>query len=190
MARVFTALAVSLSLAVVSAGNRLLELIWGGSYLRNVSPSDMQLCLYLCVGGLAAVYLMNIMINSLLALNRIRVVVPVTAAALAIVIAGNLLLIPVIGLPSAGILFIAGNLFILLSYYFYVGWRGYRLPIWGKALKSILAAIPAFAVTFYSLSLPLVPAILVPLAVYVPVWWFTGGGGAFKRLFPLKVTRD
>ncbi|MBD3277183.1 MAG: oligosaccharide flippase family protein [Candidatus Aegiribacteria sp.] len=190
MARVFTALAVSLSLAVVSAGNRLLELIWGSSYLRNVSPQDMQLCLYLSVGGLAVVYLMNIMISSLLALNRIRVVVPVTAVALAIVIAGNLLLIPAVGLPSAGVLFIAGNLFILLCYYFYLRWRGYRLPIWGKALRSVLAAVPAFAVTFYAVDLELLPAVLLPLAVYIPVWWFTGGGDAFKRLFPLNVIRD
>lgn len=187
MARVFTMMALVPAMMIVSTGGRTLRYIWGPGYLRGIGQADLQLCLYLSLAGLLVVYLMNIMIDSLLAVNKIRVVVPVTFSALLLVIAGNIVLIPGLGLPSAGILFVAGNLLILLSYWVFLRWRGYSLPIWRETFLSILAAVPAAAVLPLSSRLPFLAALLLPVAVYIPVWWFTGGRRAVARLFPLAV---
>ncbi len=186
MSRVFIGLAVVLSLSVLSAGSRFLKFIWGSDYLRDISSSDLQLCLYLCLGGLAAVYLWNILITALLALNKVKIVVPVTILALILVIAGNLLLMPVIGLPSAGIFFVAGNFLIVICYWFFLRWRGYILPIWREAAISVLVSIPAFAAVIYTRTLPLIPALILPAVIYIPIWWFTGGGRAAREVFPHK----
>lgn len=191
MARVFTAFSTALILAVASAGPRFLKALWGSGYLRQMDSGDLQLAFYLSLAGLAAVYIMHITLASLLAINRVKIVVPVTIAALVIVVAGNLLLMPVIGLPSAGLFFFSGNLLIAASYWLFLRWRGYNLPVWREILISCAAGIPALAaVLLFAGNMSLVPAVLIPLAVYLPVWWFTGGGVAFRRLFPLKVTRD
>lgn len=190
MARVFTALAVMPSLAVISTGNRFMRYIWGVDYLRGISPGTLQLCLYLSLMGLAVLYLMNIMINSLLAVNKIKIVIPVTLSALVLVVAGNLLFIPIVGLASAGIFFVTGNLLVLLSYWFFLRWRGYRLPIWREALISIAVSIPAFAIIPLTRGMPFLPALVLPVAVYAPVWWFTGGGRAAGRLFPGRDTSE
>ncbi|MFO8183648.1 MAG: oligosaccharide flippase family protein [Candidatus Aegiribacteria sp.] len=184
MARVFTAFAVAVSLSVVSTGNRFLRFVWGSDYLRDISASSLQICLYLALAGLAVVYLMHILLASLLAVNKVRIVIPVTAAAMVLVITGNLVLIPMVGLPSAGIFYLAGNLMILLSYWFFLRWRGYSLPIWREALISIAVSMPAFAIIPLTRSMGFLPALVLPVAVYVPVWWFTGGGRAVGRLFP------
>ncbi len=187
MARIFIGLAVMLSLSVLSAGNRFLRFIWGSEYLRDISSSEMQLCLFLCIGGLALVYLWNILITALLALNKVRVVVPVTTTALILVIGGNLLLMPVIGLPSVGIFYVAGNLLIVVCYWIFLKWRGYSLPIWREAAISILVSIPAFAAVLLIRSLPFLPALVLPVLIYIPFWWFSGGGRAIREVFPHKI---
>ena len=131
-------------------------------------------------------YLMIIVLSSLMALNRIRIVVPVTSAALILVVGGNLLLMPVLGLPSAGILFVSGNLLILVSYWVFLKWKGYSLPIWRETLISILASVPAFAVIPLTRRLPFIPALLIPAMIFVPIWWFSGGGKAINEIFPRR----
>jgi O-antigen/teichoic acid export membrane protein len=187
MARIFTALAVILFLSVLSTGDRFLRFIWGSGYLRNISSSELQLCLYLCLIGLAIVYLMNILISSLLAVNRVMIVIPVTTAALILVIGGNLLLMPVMGLPSAGIFYVAGNLLIIVSYWIFLRWKGYSLPIWKEAAISILVSIPAFAAVVLIRGLSFLPALLLPPLIYIPFWWLTGGGRAVREVFPHKM---
>lgn len=186
MTRIFTGFAVVLSLSVLSTGERFLRFVWGSDYLRDISSSDLQICLYLCLAGLAIVYLMNILLASLLAVNKIRIVIPVTTAAMILVIGGNLLVMPVIGLLSAGVFFVAGNLLILVSYWAFLRWRGYRLPIWREALISILASLPAIAVIPFSRGLDFLPALLLPAAIYIPIWWFSGGGKAIRDIFPRR----
>ena len=186
MARIFTGLAVVLSLSVVSAGDKFMRFIWGSEYLRNIPSHELQLVLYLCLAGLAAVYLWNILISALLALNKVRIVVPVTAAALILVVGGNLLLMPVIGLTSAGIFFVAGNLLIVFCYWAFLRWRGYPLPIWREAAISIFVSIPAFTAVVLIRSLPFLPAMLLPALIYIPSWWFTGGRKAIREVFPHK----
>lgn len=187
MARIFTGLAVVPSLSILSTGDRFLRFVWGSEYLRDISSQDMQLCMYLCLAGLAIVYLMNILLASLLAVNRIRIVVPVTTMAVILVIGGNLLLMPVIGLPSAGIFYVAGNLLMLVCYWVFLRWRGYPLPIWREALISILASVPAFAVIPLTRRLPFLPALLIPAAIYIPIWWFSGGSKAIHATFPHRI---
>lgn len=186
MARIFTGLAVVPALSILSTGERFLRFVWGSEYLRDISSQDMQLCMYLCLAGLAIVYLMNILLASLLAVNRIRIVIPVTTAAMILVIGGNLLLMPVIGLPSAGIFYVAGNLLMLVCYWVFLKWRGYSLPIWREALISILASVPAFAVIPLTRKLPFIPALLIPAIIFIPIWWFSGGGKAVHEVFPRK----
>ena len=186
MARIFTGLALIPSVAILSAGDRFLKFVWGNEYLRGIDASELQLCLYLCLAGLAVMYLMIIALSSLMAVNRIRIVVPVTTAALILVVGGNLLLMPVLGLPAAGILFVSGNLLILVSYWVFLKWRGYSVPIWREAFISILASVPAFAVIPLTRRLPFIPALLIPALIFVPVWWFSGGGKAIHEVFPRK----
>lgn len=186
MARVFTGLAMVPALSILSTGDRFLRFVWGSGYLRDISSSDLQICLYLCLAGLVIVYLMTILLSSLLAVNRIRIVIPVTTAAMILVIGGNLLLMPLIGLPSAGVFYVAGNLLILVSYWAFLKWRGYHLPIWREALISILASLPAFAVIPFTRGLDFLPALLIPVAIYIPIWWFTGGGKAVHYVFPRR----
>ena len=186
MARIFTGLAVLLFLAVLSTGEKFLKFIWGSEYLRGISSQDMQLSLYLCMTGLLAVYLMNILLASLLAVNRIRIVVPVTIAAMILVIGGNLLFMPVIGLPAAGIFFVASNLLILVSYWVFLRWRGYYLPIWREAFISVLVSLPVFAVIPLIRRLPFFPALILPPLLFVPVWWFSGGRKAIQETFTRK----
>jgi len=186
MARIFTGLALVPSLAILSAGNRFLRFVWGNEYMRGIGDSELQLCLYLCLAGLAIMYLMIIALSSLMAVNRLRIVVPVTSAALILVVGGNLLLLPVLGLASAGVFFVAGNLLILVSYWVFLKWRGYSLPIWREALISILASVPAFAVIPLTRRLPFIPALLIPAMIFVPIWWFSGGGKAINEIFPRR----
>ncbi|MEN8208789.1 MAG: oligosaccharide flippase family protein [Candidatus Fermentibacteria bacterium] len=186
MARIFTALAVAPFLAVLSAGNRFLRFVWGNNYLRGIDATELQLCLYLCLAGLATMYFTIIMLSSLMAVNKVRIVVPVTTAALILVISGNLLLMPVLGLLSAGILLVAGNLLMLVSYWLFLWWRGYHVPIWRDTFISILASVPAFAVIPLTRKLPFLPSLLIPALVFIPVWWFTGGGKAIREIFPHK----
>lgn len=186
MARIFTALAVVPFLAVLSAGNRFLRFVWGSEYLRGIDASELQLCLYLCLAGLATVYLIIIMLSSLMAINKVRIVVPVTTAALILVIGGNLLLMPVLGLLSAGVLLVAGNLLMLVSYWVFLRWRGYYLPIWRESLISLLASAPALAVIPLTRKLPFLPALLIPALIFVPIWLFSGGRKAIYEIFPRK----
>lgn len=183
MARIFTGLTVVLSLSVVSTGSRFLRFVWGSGYLRDISAPELQLCLYLCLPGLAAAYLMNILLASLLAVNRVRIVIPVTIAALILVVGGNLLLMPVIGLPSAGVFYAGGNLLILVCYWVFLRWRGYSLPIWRETAISILVSLPAFAAIPLIRGLPFLPALFLPALIYIPVWWFSGGGRAVRAIF-------
>ena len=186
MARIFTALALIPALSILSTGERFLRFVWGSEYLRGTSSQDMQLSMYLCLAGLAIVYLMNILLASLLAVNKIRIVVPVTTAAMILVIGGNILLMPVLGLPSAGVFFVAGNLLILVSYWVFLKWRGYSLPIWREAFITILASVPAWAVIPLTRNLPFVQALLIPPLIFIPIWWFSGGGKAIREVFPRK----
>ena len=187
MARIFTGLAVLLALSVLSTGDRFLRFIWGSEYLRNINSSELLLSLYLCITGLAIVYLMNILITSLLAVNKIKIVIPVTTTALILVIGGNLLLMPVIGLPSAGIFYVAGNLLIVVSYWVFLKWKGYSLPIWREAFISIFVSLPAFVLIPLINNLPFLPALLIPPLIYLPIWWFFGGGKAIRELFPHSI---
>ncbi|MCK5116743.1 MAG: oligosaccharide flippase family protein [Candidatus Aegiribacteria sp.] len=190
MARIFTGLALVPFLAILSSGDRFLRIVWGSEYLRGIDASELQLSLYLCLAGLAIMYLMIIVLSSLMAVNRIRIVVPVTAAALILVVVGNLLLMPVLGLPSAGVFFVAGNLLILVSYWVFLKWKGYSVPIWREAFISILASVPAFAVIPLTRRLPFLPALLIPALIFVPVWWFSGGAKAIHEVFPRKPERE
>lgn len=185
MARVFTAFAAALALGVASTGGRFLRFVWGGDYLRSFSPSELQFCLYFSIAGLGVMYLLNILVSSLMAVNKVRIVVPVTLSALVLVVAGNLLLIPVIGLPSAGVFFLAGNLLVTGCYWFFLRWRGFRLPVWKGSGMTLLVSMPFFALVPLTGRLPFIPALLVPAAAFVLTWWLTGGGDAVKRIFPL-----
>jgi len=187
MARVFMAFAVVLSVSVLSAGNRVLRVIWGSEYLRSIDPGDLQLCLFLSLAGLAGIYLVTLMISSLLALNKVRIVIPVTAGGLVLVVAGNYLLIPVIGLPAVAVLFALGNALMTLCYWVFLKWKGFYLPVWKEAGISILAALPAFAVIPFVRNLPFIPAILIPPVIYAPIWWFTGGNRTVREVFPHRI---
>jgi len=187
MARIFTGLAVVPSLAILSTGNRFLRFVWGDEYLRGIGASELQLCLYLCLAGLAVMYLMIITLSSLMAVNRLRIVVPVTTAALILVVVGNLLLMPLIGLPSAGVFYVAGNVLMLVCYWVFLKWRGYYVPIWKEALISILVSLPAFAVIPLTRGLAFLPALVIPAAIYLPIWWFSGGSKAIHEVFPHRI---
>ena len=169
-------------------GTRLLELLWGASYLREFDPWDLQLCLYLSLGGLAALYLINILVSSLMALNKIRVVIPVSAGAVVMVVVGNLLLIPRIGLPSVGVFFVASNILVLLTYWNFLRWRGYSLPVWREAGISMALALPAVPVAILMRNSAFVPAFMVPILLYVILWLMAGGYKTLRRLFPFSRT--
>ncbi|OPL18016.1 MAG: hypothetical protein AVO35_07600 [Candidatus Aegiribacteria sp. MLS_C] len=190
MSRVFTALAVMSSFVVLSAGDGLMRLVWGSDYLRGIDAGTLQLCLYLSLLGMAAVYLMHIMVNSLLAVNRIRIVVPVNLAALVMVVGGNLLLIPLMGLAAAGALFVAGNLFVLVSYWYFLRTRGYRLPVWKEASITLGVSIPSFTLLMVLRGSGFLPSLVPASALFLVLWWATGGGSAFRRLFPGRVQHD
>ncbi len=193
MARVFTAFAAAAALGAVSTGERFLRFIWGSEYLRSFSSSDLQLNLYLCLAGLAVLYLVNILLTSLLAVNKVKVVVPVTSAALVLIVAGNIHMIPKLGLRSVGVFYLIGNLLVLVSYWLFLKLRGFSLPVFRESGLTLLVALPFFALTPLTGRLPFVPALLLPVILFFLAWSLTGGLEAAGRLFnigndaPLKV---
>ncbi len=184
MARVFTGLAVAFTLPVWSTGTGFLRMVWGSKYLRGINPGDLQTCLYFALSGLLVVYLMHILLASLLAVNRVKIVIPVTGAALLMVVAGNWLLIPELGLISVGIMFLGGNLLIVLSYWVFLGKRGYHIRIWKPVFMSLLPAIPAVAAAFMISGSHTALRLLLPTMIYVPLWVITGGWHAVRTVFP------
>ncbi len=190
MARIFTGFAFAISLGIVSTGDRFLQLIWGASYLRGIDTGALQLCLYMSLAGLGIIYLANILLASLLALDRVKVVIPVSLGVLIIVILGNVLLIPAMGLAATGILFLSGNVIILVSYWTFLRWRGFSVPIWRETLISVTVGLPVLALTAVTRRTSFIPAFLIPAVSYFALWWVTGGGKALKRLFPAMFVRE
>ena len=185
MARVFTGMAVAFTLPVWSTGTGFLRLVWGSKYLRGIDHGDLQACLYFALSGLLFVYLMHILLASLLAVNRVKIVIPVTGAALLLVISTNWLLLPVLGLVSAGMMFLAGNLLIVLSYWIFLRKRGYQIRIWKPVLMSLIPAVPAAAAAFMVSGSHIALRLLLPTATYIPLWVVTGGWRAVRAVFPL-----
>ncbi|MEN8209799.1 MAG: oligosaccharide flippase family protein [Candidatus Fermentibacteria bacterium] len=184
MARVFTCMAVAFTLPVWSTGTAFLRLVWGNDYLRGIDHGDIQLCLYFALSGLLIVYLMHILLASLLAVNRVKVVIPVTGAALLLVVVSNWLLLPELGITSAGMMFLAGNLFIVISYWIFLRKRGYHISIWKPVLLSLLPVVPAASAAFIISNSHMALRLLLPTAIYVPLWIVTGGWRAVRTVFP------
>jgi O-antigen/teichoic acid export membrane protein len=180
IAQLITGLAVLVMIPVFAGGTRLLESLWGSDYLRGQDPGDFQLAFIILMAAIPILFWMNYLVAGVIAAGRQKITIVVTAVSLLLSVGGNLVLIPMIGLPGAAIMVAASNGVMALLYFVVLRKLG-PLPLLGGIWKPAISALAGVLVIYMTRNIPSLPVrMLTPAAAYLAVWLPLGG------LKPLK----
>ena len=183
MAEAFLAMAAVLTIPVYVGGARLMRLVWGESFLRGQTIGGFTTTLYLLMATLPMYYMMHLLLATILASDRQRITALAAGAAVAASIAGNILLLPRLGLPAAGIMAFASTSIIVLIFYRELAVRHSPLPLW-RALPRPAAAVGlGVAVALIANPLPLPARMALASLSTGGCWLATGGLSLLRRVF-------
>jgi len=182
IAQLVTGLAGLVMMPVFAGGTRLLEFLWGSDYLRGQDPGDFRLAYIVLMAAIPILFWMNYLVASVIAAGRQKITVVVTAVSLVLSVGGNLVLIPMIGLPGAAIMVAASNGVMALLYFLVLRKFG-PLPLLGDIWKPAISALAGVLVIYMTRSIPSLPVrMLIPAAAYLAVWLPLGGLKPLKRI--------
>jgi len=186
IAQLVTGLAGLVMMPVFAGGTRLLESLWGSGFLRGQDPGDFQLAYFILMAAIPLLFWMNYLVASVIAAGRQKITVAVTAVSLLLSVGGNLVLIPLIGLPGAAVMVAASNGVMALLYFVVLRKLG-PLPLLRGIWKPVISALAGVAVIYMTRGIPSLPIrILAPTAAYLAVWLPLGGLRPLKRIAILK----
>jgi O-antigen/teichoic acid export membrane protein len=180
MTELFTMIAFTLIIPLYFTGMRVLNTVWGDSFLRDRSYGDVQLTLRILLISLPVTYIFHIYLALLLAQRRQRTVVPAALFAIFIQFAGLATLLSGRGIYIVAIMQLAFITIITL----YLGisvWRKFGETGFAKGIKrpvtALLFAVPVLA--FQPLSS--VNNAVFSVAALLVVWFIIGGGRIISR---------
>lgn len=143
-------LSASVTALVLPPGQPFMRLLWGGAYLRGVSPGEFDSARLILLSAIPVYYFMNFLMSALIASGRQRATLPAVFAGFAVSLVLNLLLVGLLGLPGAAVAAMASNLVIAAVCWAFLG----RSAGLGMILPMILGSLPAAAVPVLSGVLP------------------------------------
>ena len=174
IAQLVTGLALLLLIPLWTVSERLLPLMWGDSFRRGQAFGDVHLVFKLVLLGIPLAFLMNFLAAAGVAVHKQRQGVWVGVAAVVASLGLNILLLPRMGLPGAGVAFLVTSFLECVIMYLIIRQCG-RLPLLLSIWKPLLAAVPSATAV---LLLPESPLLLRPMAAivaFLAVWIPVGG---------------
>ena len=182
MTEAFMVMAAVLTLPVYAGGIRLMRMIWGEAFLRGQAAGDFMATLYLLMATLPVFYLMHLLLATILATDRQRVTAYAAGAAVALSIAGNLVLLPVMGLPAAGLMALLSTGLIVTVFYTSLARKHAPLPLWRALPRPLAATAVGVAAALLIGGGPLALRVAAPPLVTAAVWLAMGGAGLTRKM--------
>jgi len=185
IAQLVTGLAVMCLLVFASGGLPVLELVWGGGYLRGLDQGTLGTAYALSLAAIVPAFWMNFLLAGAMAAGRRKSAMGAAAAGLVVATAGNLALVPLLGIEGTATTYLATNLFmsaVLLAAL--RRWTG--AGIFSALVKPSLCALPAVAAALVLGRAPLLLRSAVPAAVFAIPWIHSGGA---DMLLPARFRR-
>lgn len=180
IAQLVTGIAGAVMIPVLAGGMDFLRLVWGENYLRGLERSEVQTAFFILMAGIPAVFWMNFLVASIIARGKQWITMPVTAIALVLSLAGNILLVPRIGIPGAAIMVISVN-FVMSLLYFITLRRDGVLPLLRLLWKPLIAVLVSVPMIFLTTGLPMIIRMIVPTSAYLITWFMLGGAEMLLR---------
>jgi O-antigen/teichoic acid export membrane protein len=174
IAQLVTGLSLLVFIPLWTVSDRMLPFLWGESFRRGLPFDEVHLVFKLVLLAIPFAFWMNFLAAGTVAVEKQRQAAWVGLAAVATSLGLNILLLPRMGLPGAGIAFLATSLLECVLFYLLIRQRG-SLPLLLAVWKPLVAAVPSAAA---ALLLPKSPPLLRPLAalaVFLAVWVPLGG---------------
>ncbi len=182
MAEAFLVMAAVLTLPVYAGGTRLMEVIWGESFLRGQSTRGFMATLYLLMATLPIFYLMHLLLATILATDRQRVTAYAAGAAVALSMVGNLILLPVMGLPAAGLMALTSTALIVVVFYVNLAMKHAPLPLWRALPRPLLAMAVGTAAALLIGDRSLLLRVVAPPLMTAATWLAIGGAGLTRKM--------
>lgn len=180
IAQLVTGIAGAVMVPVLAGGMDFLRLIWGENYLRGLDRIEVQTTFFILMAGIPVVFWLNFLVASIIARGKQWSTIPVTSIALALSIAGNILLVPRIGIPGAAIIVISTNFMMSLFYYITLRKDG-KLPLMKLLWKPLVAALGCVPVMLLTSGARIAVRMSIPMIVYLLIWVTLGGADLILR---------
>lgn len=182
MTEAFLAVAAAACIVLLAAGLDLPRLVWGPGFLGGLDPAQVLLTYRIFVLAVPVTYLFHVCLATVLAQEKQSIVLPLFGAAVLIQFAGNLLLIPRLGLVAAASMQLLTVFFCTAVMWLKV--RGVTGSFLGSVeIARLLASVVAAGAAAVLLPLPDVTRIPAGAGVFVFLWLSLGGLGSVRRLF-------
>ncbi len=174
MTELFLVIAFLLIIPLWSGWEFILGTIWGGGFLRGVSPGDVRASYRILLLTLPVIYMFHMFLVTVIAAERQRRIIPAIAVSLSVEVALFLVLVPMMGIPGAAA---AHFVFLLISavwmawdLHFHFGATGFL----HGAVRPIASFIPALAVIIAA-PFGRILNCAAALAVFAAIWIPSGG---------------
>ena len=159
-----------------------MRVIWGEAFLRGQAAGDFMATLYLLMATLPVFYLMHLLLATILATDRQRVTAYAAGAAVVLSIAGNMILLPVMGLPAAGLMALLSTGLIVAVFYTSLARKHGPLPLWRALPRPLVATAAGIAAALLIGGGALSLRVAVPPLVTAAVWMVMGGAGLTRKM--------
>ncbi len=174
MTELFLVIAIVLIIPLWASEQNLLRIVWGSDFLRGVSPSELSYTFRIVLVTLPVAYIFHMFMAIMISVERQRRAVPVVAIALLVEIVLFIILIPLLGIAGAAL----AHLALLTSIAVMLSWDLHRkygpTGFIRGAKRPVLAALPSFAILFFS-PLNYVANAAVSMAAFAVIWLLSGG---------------
>lgn len=169
MTQLILGLSLLIAIPLMSAGTSLLELLWGGDFLRGVDRVDFYGTYMLVIASIPFFFWLISLQGGVVAAKKQRVASLVGLTGVVVSVGANLILLPRIGLMGAGAAVILSDLVMALLFYVALRREG-PMPVFRQAWKPALAAVPSAASALLLSEACTIVRLAVPAAVFLAVW--------------------
>lgn len=138
IALIISAISAVIVALVIPPGQLFMRFLWGGAYLRGVTPEAFNSTRLLLFSAIPLFYLMNFLLAALIASGKQKSTIPAVFAGFAVSLLLNLLLVGRMGLSGAAVAAMASNLVIAGVCRFFLGRSAHS----GVFLSLVLGVLP------------------------------------------------
>lgn len=138
IAALISALSALVVAFILPPGQLFMRLLWGGAFLRGLTPAEFDNTRLLLFSGVPVFFFMNFLLPAVIASGRQKATLPAVAAGLAASLCINLWLMGSRGLPAAGIAAVVSGAVVAVVCGAFLG----RDTMTGLIVPFVLGALP------------------------------------------------